>query len=129
MTLREENDRRDRRDLDRKFEKLDMDIKNVAAIHAQEMSDMEGRMSEVATWQGTHDAKDEERWKNNGEKWAANDKRHEGMDLKLNAIIGTSILTLLSALGFFVTLWIDRQEGKSAAAKEPPRIAQQWENQ
>ncbi len=49
----------------------------------------------------------------NGEKWVAAEKKFDGMDFKLNAIIGTSFITLITACGFFITLWIDRQEQKA----------------
>lgn len=127
---RQEDDRRDRRDLDRKFEKIDTEIKNVASVHAQEMGDLEKIVSDNKGWIKAHEVQDEERWKANGEKWTDADKKFDGMDTKLNTIIGTSLMTLLAVCGFFLANFIERQDAKKLAHIEPASLhAQTYENQ
>lgn len=134
MNVREdrEDERRDRRDLDKRFARVDEEIKRVVTVFTAELSGIEGRLSESATWQATHETKDEERWKGNGEKWTDAGKRFDGMDVKLNAIIGTSVLTLLAMCGFFAANFVqrsdDRAERRVEAASVQPAPQQQVNN-
>lgn len=120
----------ERRGTDKRIDSLEAEIKNVVAANGTELNSLHAQYSESKTWQAGHDAKDEERWKANGEKWDGSEKRFDGIEVKLNAIIGTSFATLLTVAGFFIVLYIDRQEDKKTAHREVTSLhAQQYENQ
>lgn len=107
-----------RREADRRMDKMETTIENVVNANAAEFDSIHKEQSEHKSWISKHDAQDEERWKANGEKWSENAKKHDDTNFKLNTIIGTSFITLLSVLGFFAAIWVDRMEEK----KESKRV-------
>lgn len=100
----------ERRSVDGRVDRVENDLRSFIAGSNEERTMMHEDLARARAWQEGHDKQCAERWNSNTDKWTANEKRFDGMDTKLNAIIGTSFITLLAVCGFFITIWIDRQE-------------------
>lgn len=108
------DDEAERRSTDRRLERIETDVKDMVAAYGEERTMIHEDLARGRAWQQGHEKQCTERWKANDEKWIANAERFNTTDGKLNAIIGTSFLTLLAVCGFFIALWIDRQDEHSA---------------
>ena len=120
---------RERRAADRRIDKLEESISNVVKANADEFDHIHKEHASLKEWASAHDAKDEERWTSNTDKWAENIEKHRESNMKLNAIIGTSVVTLLTVVGFFASLWMDRMEEKQQRQSSIPAVHDSARNQ
>jgi hypothetical protein len=108
----------ERRHTDRRLDRIEQDVRDMTAAHNEERTLLHEDLATQRSRLEGHELACGERWKANDNKWAENTKKIEGTDFKLNAIIGTSFATLLTVCGFFIALWIDRQNERAAHRDE-----------
>lgn len=106
-----------RRHTDRRLAQLEADVRGAVISAGEERTMIHEDLARQRSWQEGHANQCAERWKANDDKWVVADKRFEGVNGKLNTIVGASFMTLLTVCGFFIALWIDRQNEHNEARR------------
>lgn len=108
----------ERRHTDRRLDRLEQDVRDMTAATNEERTLIHEDLAKQRAQLQGHEQACAERWKANEDKWVVADKRFEGVNGKLNAIVGASFMTLLAVCGFFIAIWIDRQDDRAASRAE-----------